>query len=270
LHSLKLIVALVLSSASVAHADLPPNPGIQRGQTLDTTVSVPAKLNYLIYLPKDYAKDKQKKWPVLVFLHGSGERGSDLNKVKFHGPPKIVETEKKDLPFIIVSPQCPDGEWWKPVSVIGLVDEVLAKYRADADRVYLTGLSMGGFGTWQTACEFPDRFAAIAPVCGGGIMYQAQMLKNVPVWAFHGEKDQAVPFQESVKMCSAVQQFGGNAKLTLYPTLTHDSWTATYANAELYMWLLSHKRGEKKPPATSSAPAAPAAPAPAPGVSAPK
>jgi predicted peptidase len=244
---------LLLAFAPISRADLPPNPGIQRGQTLDTKVSVPEKVNYLLYLPKDYAKDKQKKWPVLVFLHGSGERGSDLNKVKFHGPPKIVETEKKDLPFIIVSPQCPENEWWRPITVIGLVDEVLAKYRADADRVYLTGLSMGGFGTWATACEFPDRFAAIAPICGGGIPYQAQMLKNVPVWAFHGQKDQAVPFQESVIMCAAVKQFGGDAKLTLYPEATHDSWTVTYANPELYSWLLSHKRGEKTP-----APPAPA------------
>jgi predicted peptidase len=241
------MLAAVASFASFSRADLPPNPGIQRGQTLDAKVTVAEKINYLLYLPKDYAKDKQKKWPVLVFLHGSGERGADLNKVKLHGPPKIVETEKKDLPFIIVSPQCPDGEWWRPITVIALVDEVLAKYRADADRVYLTGLSMGGFATWATACEFPDRFAAIAPICGGGIPYQAQMLKNVPVWAFHGPKDQAVPFQESVKMCSAVKQFGGDVKLTLYPEATHDSWTVTYANPELYEWLLSHKRGEKTP-----------------------
>jgi predicted peptidase len=252
------VVGLLFSLVPTSRADLPPNPGVQRGQTLDTKVTVPAKINYLLYLPKDYAKDKQKKWPVMVFLHGSGERGADLNRVKLHGPPKIVETEKKDLPFIIVSPQCPEGEWWKPITVIGLVDEVLAKYRADADRVYLTGLSMGGFGTWATACEFPDRFAAIAPICGGGVAYETMALKNVPVWAFHGEKDQAVPFQQSVVMCQAVKQFGGDAKLTLYPDATHDCWTRTYANPELYEWLLSHKRGEKTASATTK-PASPRA-----------
>jgi predicted peptidase len=236
------ILAVVLPARAADDA----KPGKQEAEKLDKQVTITVKADYLLYLPKDYGKDPAKKWPVLLFLHGSGERGTDLNLVKLHGPPKVVE--KKDLPFIVVSPQCPPNEWWQPRVVMALLDDVLAKYSADPDRVYLTGLSMGGFGTWATAMENPDRFAAIAPVCGGGNPYQGRRLKNVPTWIFHGAKDTSVPVQASLDMHASLKQVGGDVKLTVYPDLSHDCWTVTYDNPELYDWFLSHKRGEKTTP----------------------
>ena len=198
-------------------------------------------LDYLLYLPPDY--NKQDSWPLMVFLHGAGERGSNLEKLKVHGPPKLVE-QGKDLPFIIVSPQCPDDNWWPGMEreVIALVDEIVEKYKVDTSRIYLTGLSMGGFGTWSIGCSYPKRFAAMVPICGGGRLFRAGSLKDVPVWAFHGAKDPVVPLKESQQMVDAVNRAGGHAKLTVYPEAQHDSWTQTYDNPELYDWLLSHKR----------------------------
>ncbi|HEX5444020.1 MAG TPA: prolyl oligopeptidase family serine peptidase, partial [Pirellulales bacterium] len=185
-----------------------------------------------------------KKWPLILFLHGSGESGDDLNKVKIHGPPKIVET-KHDFPFIVVSPQS-SRRGWNVDALKGLLDEVLADYRVDRNRVYLTGLSMGGFGTWSLAAAYPDTFAAIAPICGGGNPSEAKRLKDLPIWVFHGAKDPAVPLQRSQDMVDALKAAGAdekNLKFTVYPDAGHDSWTETYNNPELYKWLLSHQRG---------------------------
>ena len=200
------------------------------------------ELDYLIYLPENYGKE-QKAWPLVVFLHGAGERGSDLNRVKFHGPPKRVE-QGSAFPFILVSPQCPTDKWWPNMieHVMALVDETAENYSIDENRIYLTGLSMGGYGTWTIASTYPQRFAAIAPVCGGGQPYLAGNLKNTPIWAFHGAKDPVVPLQQSQQMVDAVNQSGGNAKLTVYPEADHDSWTETYNSDELYEWLLSQSK----------------------------
>ncbi len=198
-------------------------------------------LDYLLYLPPDY--QSKDSFPLLVFLHGAGERGSDLNKVKSHGPPKLVE-QGKDLPFIIVSPQCPANQWWPGMEreVIALVDEMTEKYKVDPERIYLTGLSMGGYGTWSIGCSYPGRFAAIVPICGGGIPIRAGNLKSVPVWAFHGAKDPVVPLSQSQQMTDAVNRAGGSAQLTVYPEAEHDSWTQTYNNPQIYDWLLSHRK----------------------------
>lgn len=207
------------------------------------------KHNYLLFTPEDYDKDPTKKWPLILFLHGSGERGSDLQKVKVHGPPKIVET-RKDFPFIVVSPQCPNNENWLAADLIHLLDEVCAKTRVDPDRIYLTGLSMGGFGTWSLITQYPDRFAAIAPICGAGDPEDVERIKNVPAWIFHGTKDQAVPVQRGRDMFEALKKIGGRVKYTEYPDADHDSWTRTYANEELYKWFMEQKRGQPaQPPA---------------------
>jgi predicted peptidase len=229
--------------ATAGTADAP-TAGKQRPGKFEKQVTVTYKSDYLLYLPLDYGKEPEKKWPLIVFLHGSGERGNDLNAVKIHGPPKVVE--KRYLPFVILSPQCPAGEWWRPESVMALTDEIIAKYKCDPDRVYLTGLSMGGFGVWETAIRYPDRFAAIAPICGGGNPFRAPELKNVPVWAFHGELDRAVPISQTAHMVAVLKQAGGNVRFTRYPQAEHDSWTVTYDNRELYSWFLEHKRGERK------------------------
>ncbi|MDZ7331364.1 MAG: prolyl oligopeptidase family serine peptidase [candidate division KSB1 bacterium] len=209
-------------------------------QTLKKTVS----LNYLLFLPKDYSSTK-KSYPLILFLHGAGERGDDLSLVKVHGIPKVVE-QQPDFPFIAISPQCPSDRWWVDPWLLealnALVDQVIDKYRVDASRVYLTGLSMGGFGTWALAMTFPEKFAAIAPICGGGMPWMAFRIKDVPVWVFHGAKDPVVPIQRSEEMVDALKKVGGNVKFTVYPDAGHDSWTETYNNPELYRWFLEHHK----------------------------
>jgi predicted peptidase len=218
-----------------------PQAGKQQPQKFEKQVTI--HLDYLAYVPKDYDKDPGKKWPLIVFLHGAGERGTEIEKVKVHGPPKIAEA--KALPFVIVSPQCPPEQWWDVPVLSVWLDEVMSKYRVDPDRVYLTGLSMGGFGTWSWAEAHPKRFAAIAPICGGGDAFRARALRNTPVWCFHGEKDPTVPIRASEQMVEAVKNAGNNdVKFTRYPEAGHDSWTATYDNPELYEWFLQHHRSE--------------------------
>ena len=130
--------------------------------------------------------------------------------------------------------------------MIALLDDVIEKYKVDPDRVYLTGLSMGGFGTWQTAMEYPDRFAAIAPVCGGGNPFQLDTIKHIPVWVFHGEKDKNVPISMSAQMVGVLQLLKADVRFTRYPDAGHDAWTATYDNKALYDWFLQHKRGQPR------------------------
>lgn len=219
----------------------------QKAQVLEKTVTKVLKAGYLLYLPEAYGKDPNQKWPLVVFLHGSGESGSDLEKLKAHGPPKLI-AQGKAFPFIVVSPQAPDGprRGWDVEVLNALLDDVLAKYTVDTDRVYLTGLSMGGYGTWSWATANPERFAAVAPICGGGQpRMAARRLRDMPVWVFHGAKDPVVPVQESEDMVAALKKAGAaEVKFTVYPEAEHDSWSATYDNAELYAWLLSHKRNK--------------------------
>ena len=221
-------------------------PGAQRSQAFEKTITKTLGCKYLLFLPEGYGKE-QKRWPLILFLHGAGERGDDLEKVKKHGPPKIVET-RRDFPFIVVSPQCPEGVWWtaKTETLINLLDEIVARYDVDTERVYLTGLSMGGYGSWALASEYPDRFAAVVPICGGGNRMMSLTLKDVPIWAFHGAKDSVVPLKESKEMVDAINARGGSAKLTVYPDANHDSWTQTYDNQELYDWLLQYRRVSKE------------------------
>jgi len=221
------------------------SPG-QHSQVFEKTITKTLSCKYLLFLPDGFSK-KQQRWPVIVFLHGAGERGSDLKKVKKHGPPKIVE-KQKDFPFIVVSPQCPKDDWWseKVEVLIHLLDGIVSRYDVDTDRIYLTGLSMGGYGTWSLASAYPERFAAIAPICGGGKRIMVHKLKDVPVWAFHGVRDKVVPLKESEEMVKAIKGKGGDAKLTVYPDAGHDSWTETYNNEELYEWFLKHRKNKTK------------------------
>jgi predicted peptidase len=203
------------------------------------------RLDYLLFLPEDYGADPHKKWPLLLFLHGLGETGDDLEMLKMHGIPKVVE-EWDDFPFITVSPQCPYRSCWmsEADTLNALLDDVVETYAVDAERVYLTGLSMGGYGTWHLATQYPDRFAAVVPIAGGGDPDQVCALKDVPIWAFHGAKDDVVYPEESKKMVNALEACGGNVQFTLYPDAYHNSWTQTYENPELYQWLLKHSLTE--------------------------
>lgn len=233
---------LVLLSAAVSSAA--PAPGKQTSEVYEAGGQ---KLGYLLYLPADYGKDAAKRWPVILFLHGSGERGefaTDLAKVKKHGPPKVAE-QRKGFGFVVVSPQCPPNLRWEPAQLKGLLDEVLTTKakQADRDRVYLTGLSMGGAGTWSLAAAHPEMFAAVAPVCGRTDPATADRIKSLPIWVFHGDKDTAVKVEQSVQMVDALKAAGAkDVQFTRYPDLAHDSWTATYDNPKLYEWFLSHKR----------------------------
>ena len=239
------LAALILTPLAVgAKNEMESQDAVELGQSeknFEKTIEKTIQCKYLLFLPEDYGQT-DKKWPLMLFLHGAGERGSNLDLVAKHGPPKIVK-EKKDFPFIVVSPQCPSDQWWpdKVETLIHLLDEIVATYDVDEQRVYLTGLSMGGYGTWSLGCAYPDRFAAIAPICGGGRRFFARRLRNTPVWAFHGAKDRVVPPSESEQMVKAINAVGGKAKLTIYPDAYHDSWTRTYENPELYEWLLKHR-----------------------------
>lgn len=212
-------------------------------QTVQRQVTRTGSYNYLLFLPKRYAQT-QEKWPVILFLHGAGERGSNLDDVKRHGIARIVE-ERPDFPFITISPQCPRGQYWSVMRLSALLDEAIATYQIDLNRVYLTGMSMGGYGTWYLAAAQPQRFAAIAPVCGGGNPDAAYKLKALPVWAFHGARDPVVPLSESEAMVAALQACGGNVRFTVYPEASHDSWTQTYNNSELYDWFLQQQRRDE-------------------------
>jgi predicted peptidase len=200
------------------------------------------QLRYWLYLPENYAA--KKKCPLILFLHGAGERGDDLDKVKVHGPPKLLE-QRSDCPAIVISPQCPTDRIWSPTQLSLLLDKCMETLKVDPDRVYVTGLSMGGYGTWALCAKEPDRFAAAVPICGGGDVTKAARLADLPIRVFHGAKDSVVPVENSQEMVEAIRAAGGkDVELTVYPEASHDSWTETYANDDVARWLLSQKRGE--------------------------
>jgi hypothetical protein len=209
---------------------------------------------YLLHIPASYEEAGERKWPMIVYLHGAGARGGDLKKIQRAALPRRLLTDK-DFPFIVVSPLCPAGRGWLPVEIVTLMDEIIAEYRVDTDRVYLTGVSMGGFGSWHTAVAYPDRFAAVAPVCGGGDPADAARIVGLPVWAFHGAKDALVPLQLSVDMVEAVRAAGGSLALTVYPDGGHAIQSLVYNDERLYEWFLSNRRGEPaaRPPSTRPA-----------------
>lgn len=213
---------------------------------------------YLLSLPRGYASGEARRWPLMLFLHGSGERGNDVWSVAKHGPPKLLRAEASGPAatqlaenFIVVSPQCPKGVWWDRETLIALLDEIGATHKVDEARVYLTGMSMGGFATWDLGLAYPERFAAIIAICGGGsfaTVYQSNAqkrseLRSLGVWAFHGAKDESVPLAESQRMVDMLKAAHvQDVHLTVYPDAKHDSWTATFANPEIYAWLLRHER----------------------------
>ena len=231
-----LSVLLLLASCSSSSKILEDSGHLSR--SFKQTYQQEFEGDFLIAFPEGYAGTADK-WPLLLFLHGAGERGADLEQVKLHGPPKLVE-EGRPFPFVVVSPQVAEGSWWDSNYLSALLDHVLQTYRIDEKRIYLTGLSMGGYGTWDLATREPHRFAAIAPICGGGKRWLGCQLKDTPVWAFHGSQDGVVPLVASREMVEAINACGGHAKLTIYPDAGHDAWSRTYADPAFYEWLLQH------------------------------
>ena len=197
-------------------------------------------MEYVIQYPSGYVEGK--RYPVLLFLHGAGTRGADIELLKNNVVLPTLLTRGEEFSFIVVAPHCKSGTWFDYFERLKrFVQSVFAAPYTDKERLYVLGMSMGGYGTWQLAMSMPTYFAAIVPICGGGMYWNAGQLINVPVWAFHGEKDPTVFVEESKKMVSAINQRGGRARLTLYPEAMHDSWTATVQNQAVFEWLLSQR-----------------------------
>ena len=197
---------------------------------------------YVEYLPKDF--DENKKYPLVIFLHGAGERGDDLDVAMRHGYMKYVREEGKEDPFIFIAPQCPNEKYWGcyTESLIAFIDSVTEGLPVDKDRIYLTGLSMGGTGTWMLAMACPDKFAAILPVCGSGICWNAGIIAHIPTCICHGDCDDVVPVQESITMLSRISANGGKAELKIYNGVVHNAWDYAYTDDKIVEWLLSNKR----------------------------
>ena len=222
---------------------------LQTAHHIELSLSREVRMRYLLFLPRGYESNRSARWPLILFLHGAGERGRTLSKVALHGPPKVAPLQP-DFPFMVASPQCPAGQVWSNDALLTLLDQLLEEFPVDQRRIYLTGLSMGGYGAWSLALACPERFAAVAPVCGGGDILpvllgdpkKLKAFRALPIWAFHGAKDTVVPLQESERMVAAFREVGNPIQLTVYPHLEHDSWTVTYAEPALYEWFLRHRR----------------------------
>ena len=199
-------------------------------------------IDYVMCFPDDYSPDK--KYPLLIYLHGAGSRGGDISIVSdaVTGPIGEINRGHK-LPFIIAAPQCNVKMWFEiSETVLGFIDMVAARPDVDRTRVYLSGTSMGGYACWYFAMFRADLFAAILPVCGGGLPAFAYYLKGLPVWAHHGALDNVVDVNESLAMVRQLRRLGSEVRLTIYPDREHDSWVPAFADPEVYTWLLTHRR----------------------------
>jgi predicted peptidase len=216
------------------------------------------KLNYRMMPPAKI--EAGQKYPLVLFLHGAGERGNDNEAQLRHGAGDFAsEALRSKYPAFVVAPQCPSEEKWvdapwsgtshdmpsKPSDSLGLtmalVEKMIEEKPIDTNRIYVTGLSMGGFGTWDLMARWPDRIAAAIPVCGGADTQTAERIKHIPVWVFHGDQDTAVKPQRSQDMVAALKDAGGSPKYTEYEGVGHDSWSRTYSNPEVYQWLFDQQ-----------------------------
>ena len=228
------------------------------------TSSKGTKINYRIYLPNDYSTEKE--YPLILFLHGAGQAGSDNEsqlKLGICEPFKNKSSEIYDC--IVLAPQCPSGCKWVDVqnwgdckydsekipesaplaAVVELFIRTRTAYSVDKDRVYVTGLSMGGYGTWDLLVRHPDLFAAAMPLCGGADYRKAELIKDIPIWTFHGKLDGTVPYLGTEKMANTLKELGGNCRFTLYPTMEHGIWPTVYAREDILPWLLSKKLSDR-------------------------
>lgn len=219
-----------------------PSPGEQVEQSLATTDG--GAIPYLLYQPKRYDADGAKV-PLMLFLHGRGESHGPLNVVAKWGPPRRLAAGEH-MKYLVVSPQCPRSSFWskkdQQVRLLELLAHITKTYNVDTDRIYLTGLSMGGYGTWRLAADHPSMFAAAIPVCGAGDPKDGAKLTDVPIWAWHGAEDRTVPHNRSVEMVEAIKAAGGKKiRFTSLAHIGHASWQAAYQSADLYAWLDKHR-----------------------------
>ncbi|WP_160148177.1 prolyl oligopeptidase family serine peptidase [Rubripirellula obstinata] len=246
-HLCRLAIHLMIASC-ILLASLPTTSAAEMVLKTQTTKCDPP-LRYWIYLPDEVTEvarssKKAKSFPLVLFLHGGGEGGRNPEKVKKNGLPKLI-AQGKSFPFIMVAPQNPsETQFWDDQQLIRLVNEIETKHPVNRLRVYLTGLSRGGYGAWRLAIQNPNRFAALVPVCGGGPMPYMNRIKHLPIWVFHGAKDTVIPISESQRLVEALKKAGGDVKFTIYPDAGHDAWTQAYDDPELYAWLLQQKRTE--------------------------
>ena len=236
-----LLSLLTLTLAAVAHARVDDK---STGFLNKVFTADKSDAKYVVFIPHSYTGDKE--YPLILFLHGAGERGKDGEKQVKQGIGNAIKFKGKEktFPFIVILPQAVKG--WQAEGddakrALAILDEVQKTYKVDNKRVYLTGLSMGGFGTWSLAAALPDRWAAIVPICGGGNPKMAEKIKHIPCWCFHGDKDGAVPVQRSRDMIKALKDAGGEPRYSEFPYVGHNSWDPAYATEEVYSWLLSHK-----------------------------
>lgn len=198
-------------------------------------------MQYLLYLPQEYNVDTTKHFPLLLFLHGSGESGDNIEKVKTHGPPKLI-AEGKNFPFIVLSPQNPDiNKLWNAEAVTALLEHIEINYRVDPTRIHLAGLSRGAYGAWQVAIQNPSKFASLTLISGVSPGFYVKWLKDTPIWVFHGEDDDVIPVSESDNVVKELKDNGQNVRYTRYPNTGHDAWTQTFDNPELFEWMLEQR-----------------------------
>ena len=209
---------------------------------------------YVVYVPDGYTPGRE--WPLIVFLHGAGERGDEGWSQTAVGIGKPMRWHPERFPCVVLMPQCPKNSGWarRPARegraarqgsgehIDLALKKTLAQYNIDRDRITLTGLSMGGYGTWSYGAQHTDTFAALMPICGGGRVEDADRLSKIPIWAFHGDADRVVPVERSRVMVEAVKQAGGEIKYTEYPGVGHNSWEQSYDDPESIAWLLEQKR----------------------------
>jgi predicted peptidase len=224
----------VLSAMALAASPL------AEGQQPHAPIS-PGGYSFQLHVPPGALKKGTPRQPLMIFLHGSGERGSNLDQVKVHGPPKVAARDPS-FPFLLVSPQLSAEQDWDVAKLNTLLAWALKTLPADPDRVILTGLSRGGHATWRWSAAEPWRFAAVAPVAGRGDPATACALKDMPVWAFHGDRDDVVTPEGSFAMARAIRSCGGSPRLTIYPDLGHNSWDPAYDDPALYLWMLQKRR----------------------------
>jgi len=238
------LLGILITSTHAAEPHQSERQGVLRVRQLTA-----AQFPYLAITPAEYQRSGQL-WPLIVFLHGSEQRGRDVNLLKVNGPPKYA-LDNPEFPFVVVAPQLAPGKLWEPDAVAALVKQVMSRFRVDRSRVYLTGISTGGYGTWATGLKHPERFAAIVPVAGGGdtvLLKHAEgayleAVRSLAVWAFHGGSDSIVSPNESQRMVAELQRLGaGNTRVTVFSGAPHDIWDRVYNDPALYAWLLQQQR----------------------------
>lgn len=203
-------------------------------------------LSYYLYYPEDYHSKEKEKFPLLLFLHGGGESGDSLKTLKSNGPPKMI-AEGEQFPFLILAPQNPyKKKWWNTRAVAQLLDTIVANNRVDQNRIYLTGLSRGGGAAWEMVVQYPNKFAAMAVVCGmTPVPYASWISREMPIWVFHGDKDKSIPISESQEMVKRLKNMGYDVKFTIYEGVGHNSWAQAYSTEELYSWFVRQKKKVK-------------------------